>query len=108
MSARVVAIARLAPAMAAVCEVFRCTPRDLLGRRRHGELVQPRHVLMWLAVTRYHLSLPAAGRAIGGKHHSTVLAARRRIAAQLEHDQALQQVVRAVEARIVALEAPAS
>lgn len=104
MSAQAVATARLAPAMVAVCEVFACTPGDIVGRRRHASLVQPRHVLMWLAVTRYGLSLPVAARALGGRDHTTVLHARRRIAQQLEHDVALRQVVDQVERRLTALE----
>lgn len=73
------AIATLSWAMAAVCEVYGCTTEDILGMSRKPEVAEPRMVLMWLAVTRYRLSMPAAGRAIGGRHHTTVLHAKRRI-----------------------------
>ena len=55
------------------------TVAELLGAGRMRYLMSARHELYWLAVVEYGLSLPAAGRALGGKDHTTIMHGKRRI-----------------------------
>jgi chromosomal replication initiator protein len=68
--------------------------RDLLcGPSRRPNVVRARHVAMYLCRELTSLSLPQIGAAFGGRDHSTVVNALRRISAALEADPALRRSV---------------
>ncbi|MCS7237509.1 MAG: hypothetical protein NZ899_04480 [Thermoguttaceae bacterium] len=71
---------------------------ELRGSARHRAVATARHVAMFLARERLSLSLKQIGRYFGGRDHTTVAHACRRIAAQLASDPVLQSSVAAVEA----------
>lgn len=52
---------------------FGISKGDLLSRKRHRSVVQPRQVAMYLAKQLTGRSLPEIGRLIGGRDHTTVL-----------------------------------
>lgn len=59
---------------------------DLLSDRRTHKVVLPRQVAMYLAKTLTLKSLPEIGRRFGGRDHTTVLHAVRKITALREQD----------------------
>lgn len=63
----------------AVAEHFRMTVTDLLSARQARSVARPRQVGMWLCRQLTKRSLPDIGRRFGGKDHTTVLHAVRRI-----------------------------
>lgn len=63
----------------AVCKRFEISRVDLISNRRTLKHVTPRHVAMYLAKTLTLKSLPEIGRRFGGKDHTTVLHAVRKI-----------------------------
>lgn len=63
---------------------------DIRGRRRHPNIVQARHLAMWLARQLTPLSLPQIGRHWDGRDHTTVLHAVRTVA-ELEGKAAQQR-----------------
>lgn len=52
---------------------------ELLSNRRAVRIVRPRQVAVWLACKFTSRSLPELGRDFGGKDHTTILHARRKI-----------------------------
>lgn len=68
----------------AVCARFGVTVLDLVSARRAA--VRPRQVAMWLCRQATPHSLPAIGRAFGGRDHTTVGHACRRIEALIAAD----------------------
>lgn len=62
-----------------VAMVYGLTINDLLSHRRTANVVKPRQEAMWLAKRFTLLSLPEIGRQFGGKDHTTVLHAVRKI-----------------------------
>lgn len=56
---------------------------DLLGDRRSRTVAWPRQVAMYLALERTGLSLPAVGRALGERDHTTIMHGRKRVKARL-------------------------
>ena len=52
---------------------------DLLSSRRTANVVRPRQIAMYLAKTLTLRSLPEIGRRFGGRDHTTVLHAVRKI-----------------------------
>jgi chromosomal replication initiator protein len=66
---------------------------DLLSSRRNQSIVRPRQVGMYLAKSLTSRSLPEIGRRFGGRDHTTVLHAVRKIDGLLHTDNALAEDV---------------
>ncbi|HHN67600.1 MAG TPA: chromosomal replication initiator protein DnaA [Thermopetrobacter sp.] len=64
---------------------------DILSPRRARSIVLPRQVGMYLAKKLTSRSLPEIGRRFGGRDHSTVLHAVRKIETALQNDERLQR-----------------
>ena len=58
---------------------FNVTKQDILSSRRHKTIVYPRQIGMYLAKVLTTRSLPEIGRKFGGRDHTTVLHAVRKI-----------------------------
>lgn len=63
---------------------------DLLSSRRNQSIVRPRQIGMYLAKTLTSRSLPEIGRRFGGRDHTTVLHAIRKIEALKQQDGTLK------------------
>ena len=78
---------------AAACEHFGVTLDELLSPARSPRLAWPRQVAMYLARELTSESLPAIGRQFGGRDHTTVLYAWRRINGRLDADEQARRAV---------------
>ncbi|MFN0217305.1 MAG: chromosomal replication initiator protein DnaA [Hyphomicrobium sp.] len=63
---------------------------DLLSQRRHRSVVWPRQIGMWLAKQLTARSLPEIGRRFGGRDHTTVLHAIRKIEGEITKNPRLE------------------
>jgi chromosomal replication initiator protein len=63
----------------ACAEHFGLRQADLISERRNRAIARPRQAAMWLAKQLTTRSLPDIGRRFGGRDHTTVLHAVRRI-----------------------------
>ena len=70
----------------AVAGHFRIRVSDLASKKRTRAVARPRQIAMALAKELTNLSLPEIGRAFGGRDHSTVLYACRKITKLCEKD----------------------
>lgn len=77
----------------AVAERFSLQPAQLKQRTNAHEISHPRQIAMYLAKELTGASLPELGRAFGGKHHTTVLHAIRKIEAQRRTDPDLNRLI---------------
>src|SRR5206468_8313523 len=75
---------------------FQVEPDQLQSRRRYRNVVLPRQVGMYLARQLTPLSLEQIGEYFGGRDHSTVLHACRKVEEALERDPRLSGVVRQI------------
>ncbi len=66
---------------------------DLLSSRRNRSIVRPRQIGMYLAKSLTARSLPEIGRRFGGRDHTTVLHAIRKIESLLQGDPSLKEEV---------------
>jgi chromosomal replication initiator protein len=64
---------------------------DLLSSRRNRSIVRPRQIGMYLAKSLTARSLPEIGRRFGGRDHTTVLHAIRKIESLLSEDEGLKE-----------------
>ena len=62
-----------------VAEHYRVTVSDMLSKRRSRTVVWPRHVAIYLTKELTNYSLPEIGKSFGGRDHTTVLHAYRKI-----------------------------
>ena len=74
-----------------VAKHYNVSKTELLSDRRTRTIVKPRQVAMYLSKTMTLRSLPEIGRRFGGRDHTTVLHAVRKIETQAETDGALSQ-----------------
>ncbi len=77
---------------------FRVEPREVCSRRRGRNALLPRQVGMYLARALTPLSLEQIGAHFGGRDHSTVLHACRKVEQALTRDSALSGAVRQLHA----------
>ena len=63
----------------AVCEFYQLRDADLISKRRVRSIARPRQMAMALCKELTELSLPEIGQAFGGRDHTTVLHACRKI-----------------------------
>ncbi|UGS33636.1 chromosomal replication initiator protein DnaA [Capillimicrobium parvum] len=83
-----------------ICEDFSISPTDLVSSGRTQRLVWPRQLAMYLARELTGQTLPAIGRAFGGRDHTTVLHACRRTAERMATDPDAQRTVRDLTERL--------
>ena len=81
----------------AVCEEFRVTLTDMTSKRRARIIARPRQVAMYLSKKLTKRSLPDIGRRFGGRDHTTVMHAVKRIDALRADDPAFNAQIEAVE-----------
>ena len=76
-----------------VSKHYNVSRTDLLSSRRTRTIVRPRQVAMFLAKTMTPRSLPEIGRRFGGRDHTTVLHAVRKIQELSSNDMTLKQEI---------------
>jgi len=83
-----------------VARQYNVSRSDLLSSRRTANVVRPRQVAMYLAKTLTLRSLPEIGRRFGGRDHTTVLHAVRKIEALVGNDTALAEEVESLKRQL--------
>ena len=83
-----------------VARQYNISRSDLLSARRTANVVRPRQVAMYLAKTLTLRSLPEIGRRFGGRDHTTVLHAVRKIEALVAKDVSLSEEVESLKRQL--------
>jgi len=83
-----------------VARHFNVNRSDMLSSRRTANVVRPRQIAMYLAKTLTLRSLPEIGRRFGGRDHTTVLHAVRKIEALADKDQALAEELESIKRQL--------
>ena len=74
-----------------VADYFKMRVSDLHSRKRSRQIARPRQMAMALAKELTSMSLPEIGDAFGGRDHTTVLHAQRKIKALLQTDPKIKE-----------------
>ena len=83
-----------------VARQYNVSRADLLSSRRTANVVRPRQVAMYLAKTLTLRSLPEIGRRFGGRDHTTVLHAVRKIEGLVGNDTALADEIEVLKRQL--------
>jgi chromosomal replication initiator protein len=84
----------------AVCDYFSVRLADLKSKRRHRSVAHPRMVAMYLCRQRLGASFPEIGARFGGKDHTTVMSAVRKISGLVDADDSVRGAVEAIERKL--------
>ncbi|SON53542.1 Chromosomal replication initiator protein DnaA [Hartmannibacter diazotrophicus] len=76
-----------------VSKHFNVSKQDLLSSRRTRSIVWPRQIAMYLAKSMTPRSLPEIGRRFGGRDHTTVLHAVRKVEDIVQNDDTIAQEI---------------
>ena len=80
-----------------VAEYYKIKVSDMQSKRRHRTVVVPRHIAMYLAKELTQKSLNEIADSFGGRDHSTVLSAVKKITQERIRDQELNHRLRVLE-----------
>ncbi len=83
-----------------VADYYNVTLEDMKGKRRDKHIVFPRQVAMYLVREETPSSLPAIGKAFGGRDHTTALHSIEKIANELKEDERLRYEVQAIREKL--------
>ncbi len=83
-----------------VARQYNVSRADLLSSRRTANVVRPRQVAMYLAKVLTLRSLPEIGRRFGGRDHTTVLHAVRKIENLAGNDSAFAEEIEALKRQL--------
>ena len=83
-----------------VARQYNVSRADLLSSRRTANVVRPRQVAMYLAKTLTLRSLPEIGRRFGGRDHTTVLHAVRKIEGLVSNDAMLADEIEVLKRQL--------
>jgi chromosomal replication initiator protein len=83
-----------------VAQHYNVSRSDILSSRRTATVVRPRQIAMYLAKTLTLRSLPEIGRRFGGRDHTTVLHAVRKIEGLVGQDAGLNEEVEVLKRRL--------
>lgn len=81
----------------AVADFFKLRVADMYSKRRPAHIARARQVAMYLAKELTQKSFPEIGEAFGGRDHTTVIHAVRRITEIRQHDQELNRQIHVLE-----------
>jgi chromosomal replication initiator protein len=85
----------------AVAAYFSVKVSDLKGKRRHRGISRPRMIAMYLSRQLTTASFPEIGMRFGGKDHSTVINACKRMEALQGEDEDLRNVIESLRGQLV-------
>ena len=83
-----------------ICEHFSITREELIGASRAPRVTWPRQAAMYLSRELTEHSLPAIGRAFGGRDHTTVMHAHRRAVARMSAEADVYDSLTALSRRL--------
>lgn len=84
----------------AVAEEFKISLDDMVSKRRARVVARPRQIAMYLCKTLTKRSLPDIGRRFGGRDHTTVMHAVKRVKELCESDVEFKARVKTLEAEL--------
>jgi chromosomal replication initiator protein len=90
----------------AVCRHFSITKEEILSGKRKKELVEPRQIAIYLIREQTNKSLPEIGKIMGGKDHTTIMYAEKKIAELIKVDSNIKHQVE--EIREIVLQSSSS
>ena len=84
-----------------VCEFFKVTREDLVGKKKNKEIVEPRQMGIYLINEMLNIPLAAIGALFGGRDHTTIMHARDKIGNQVKINPHVRTLVNDIKSRLL-------
>ena len=77
-----------------VCDYYKISIEQMKGKNKNNSINFPRHVAIYLCRELTTESFPKIGSYFGGRNHSTIISADKKIRKELEKNQSLREVIK--------------
>lgn len=94
--------------MDAVCQILRVRREDLVAHSRQRSVTWARHVAMYLCRKHLRLSYPELARLFGGRDHTTVIYACRKVESDMARDSGRKSQIHEITRHIRATSSPST
>ena len=84
-----------------VCDFFKVTREDLVGKKKNKEIVEPRQLCVYLINDMLNIPLTAIGALLGGRDHTTIMYARDKIEGQIKSNAHIKTLVNDLKSRLL-------
>jgi len=84
-----------------VCDFFKVTREELVGKKKNKEIVEPRQMCVYLINDMINIPLTAIGALLGGRDHTTIMHARDKIEGQLKTNAHIRTLVNDLKSRLL-------
>ena len=84
-----------------VCDFFKVTKEDIIGKKRNREIVEPRQMCVYLIDEMLNIPLQAIGDLLGGRDHTTIMHARDKISNQMKSNQHMKTLINDIKSRLL-------
>ncbi len=84
-----------------VCDFFKVTHEELIGKKRNKEIVEPRQLCIYLIDEMLNIPLTAIGALLGGRDHTTIMHARDKICGQVKTNPHVKTLVNDIKSRLL-------
>ena len=84
-----------------VCEFFKVSKEDLIGKKKNKEIVEPRQMCIYLINDMLDIPLTAIGAIFGGRDHTTIMHARDKISTQIKTNPHIRTLVCDIKSQIM-------
>lgn len=80
-----------------VCDYFNISYRDIIGKKKNKEIVEPRMIAIYLISELLNLPLVNIGKIFGGRDHTTIMHSRDKISQDLKVNKKTQTLVNEIK-----------
>jgi len=87
--------------IATVCQFFKVSKEDLIGKKKNKEIVEPRQLCVYLINDMLDIPLTAIGAIFGGRDHTTIMHARDKISTQMKTNPHIRTLVCDIKSQIM-------
>ncbi len=84
-----------------VCNFFKVTKEDLVGKKKNKEIVEPRQMCVYLINDMLNIPLTAIGSLLGGRDHTTIMHARDKISQQVKVNPHIRTLVNDIKSQLL-------
>ena len=84
-----------------VCDFFKISKDDLIGKKKNKEIVEPRQLCIYLINDMLNIPLTAIGDIMGGRDHTTIMHARDKISKQYKTNPHIKTLVNDIKSRLL-------
>jgi len=84
-----------------VCDFFKVTKEELIGKKKNKEIVEPRQLCIYLINEMLNIPLTAIGAIFGGRDHTTIMHARDKINGQVKVNPHIRTLVNDIKSQLL-------